>query len=49
MHIESLKPIFDAFPLFETIEEKEKFLVLVTALNLRLVNLAKATEIMDMS
>lgn len=49
MQVESLKPIFDAFPLFETIEEKEKFLVLVTALSLRLVSLNKACEIMGIS
>jgi len=49
MQLETLKPILDAFPLFSTMEEKEKFLVLVTALNLRIVSLTKAAEIMDMS
>lgn len=49
MQLETLKPILDAFPLFSTIEEKEKFLVLVTALNLRIVSLTKAAEIMEMS
>ncbi len=49
MQIDSLKPILESFPLFKTMEEKEKFLVVVSALNLRLVSIAKASEIMNMS
>jgi len=49
MQIDALKPILEAFPLFKTMEEKEKFLVVVSALNLRLVSIAKASEIMNMS
>ena len=49
MQIDSLKPIFDSFPLFKTVEEREKFLVIISALQLRLVSLAKASEIMNMS
>lgn len=49
MHTESIKPILESFPLFKTGEEKERFLVVISALNLRLVSLAKASEIMSMS
>ncbi|MEM3063087.1 MAG: UPF0175 family protein [Nitrososphaerota archaeon] len=44
----SLKEIIDTVPTFRTEEEKEKFLVVLGALSLRLISLAKASEVMDM-
>lgn len=49
MQIDALRPILEAVPLFRNIEEKEKFLIVVSALKLRLVSLARASEIMNMS
>jgi predicted HTH domain antitoxin len=49
MQIDVLKPIVEAVPLFRNTEDKEKFLIVVSALKLRLVNLAKASEIMHMT
>lgn len=49
MLIEELRPIVEAVPLFRTLEEKEKFLLVVSALKLRLVSLSKASEIMNMT
>lgn len=49
MQIDVLKPIVAAVPLFRNIEDKEKFLIVVSALKLRLVSLAKASEIMHMT
>ena len=49
MQIDVLKPIVEAVPLFKNIEDKEKFLIVVSALKLRLVSLAKASEIMHMT
>ena len=49
MQTEVLKPIVMALPLFRNIEDKERFLIVVSALKLRLISLAKATEIMDMT
>ena len=49
MQIDVLKPIVEAVPLFRNIEDKEKFLIVVSALKLRLVSLAKASEIMHMT
>ena len=49
MQIDVLKPIVEAVPLFRNIEDKEKFLVVVSALKLRLISLAKASEIMNMT
>lgn len=44
----SLKEIIDTVPTFRTEEEKEKFLVVLGALSLRLISLAKASEVMGM-
>lgn len=49
MQIDVLKPIVEAVPLFRNMEDKEKFLIVVSALKLRLVSLAKASEIMHMT
>lgn len=49
MHIDELKPIVEAVPLFRTLEEKEKFLLVVSGLKLRLLSLSKASEIMNMT
>jgi len=49
MQIDILKPIVELVPLFRNIEDKEKFLVVVSALKLRLVSLARASEIMNMT
>ena len=49
MQIDVLKPIVESVPLFRNIEDKEKFLVVVSALKLRLLSLAKASEIMNMT
>ena len=49
MQIDVLKPIIEAVPLFSNIEDKEKLLVVVSALKLRLLSLAKASEIMNMT
>lgn len=49
MQTEVLKPIVMALPLFRNREDKERFLIIVSALKLRLISLAKATEIMGMT
>jgi predicted HTH domain antitoxin len=49
MQIDVLKPIVEAVPLFRNTGDKEKFLIVVSALKLRLVSLAKASEIMHMT
>ena len=49
MQIDILKPIVESVPLFRNIEDKEKFLIVVSALKLRLLSLAKASEIMNMT
>jgi len=49
MQIDVLKPIVEAVPLFRNIEDKEKFLIVVSALKLRLVSLARSSEIMNMT
>ena len=49
MQIDVLKPIVEAVPLFNNIEDKEKLLVVVSALKLKLLSLAKASEIMNMT
>jgi len=49
MQIDILKPIVEAVPLFRDIKDKEKFLIVVSALKLRLVSLARASEIMHMT
>ncbi|MCL0088902.1 UPF0175 family protein [Dehalococcoidia bacterium] len=49
MQIDILKPIVEAVPLFSDVQDKEKFLIVVSALKLRLVSLAKASEIMNMT
>lgn len=49
MQIDILKPIVELVPLFRNIEDKEKFLVVVSALKLRLLSLARASEIMSMT
>ncbi len=49
MQIDILKPIVEAVPLFRNIEDKEKFLIVVSGLKLRLISLAKASEIMNMT
>mgnify|MGYP000888022032 CR=1 FL=1 len=43
-----LKEIIETVPTFKTEEEKEKFLIVLGALSLRLISLAKASEIMGM-
>jgi predicted HTH domain antitoxin len=49
MQIDVLKPIVEAVPLFSNIEDKEKLLIVVSALKLRLLSLTKASEIMNMT
>ena len=49
MQINILKPVVEAVPLFRDPKDKEKFLIVVSALKLRLVSLAKASEIMHMT
>ncbi len=49
MQIDEIRPIVEAVPLFKTFEEKERFLIVVSALRLRLLSLAKASEIMNMT
>ncbi|MCL0087429.1 UPF0175 family protein [Dehalococcoidia bacterium] len=49
MQIDMLKPIVEAVPLFSDVQDKEKFLIVVSALKLRLVSLAKASEIMNVT
>jgi len=49
MQIDILKPIVESVPLFRDIKDKEKFLIVVSALKLRLVSLARASEIMHMT
>ena len=49
MQTDVLKPIVEAVPLFSNIEDKEKLLVVVSALKLKLLSLAKASEIMNMT
>jgi len=49
MQIDAIRPIVEAVPLFKTFEEKERFLIVVSALRLRLLSLAKASEIMNMT
>jgi len=49
MQTDVLEPIVEAVPLFRNIEEKKKFLILVSALKLRLASLEKASEIMNMT
>lgn len=49
MQIDILKPVVEAVPLFRDTKDKEKFLIVVSALKLRLVSLAKASEIMHMT
>jgi len=44
----ALKEIIETVPTFKTEEEKEKFLIVLGALSLRLISLAKASEIMGM-
>jgi predicted HTH domain antitoxin len=43
-----LKEIIETVPTFRTEEEKERFLIVLGALSLRLISLAKASEIMEM-
>ncbi|HON72395.1 MAG TPA: UPF0175 family protein [bacterium] len=43
-----MKEIIETVPTFKTEEEKEKFLIVLGALSLRLISLAKASEIMGM-
>ena len=49
MQIDILKPIVELVPLFRNIEDKEKYLIVVSALKLRLLSLARASEIMNMT
>ena len=49
MQANVLEPIIAEVPLFRKMEDKEKLLIVVSALNLRLVSLAKASEIMNMT
>ena len=44
----ALKEIIETVPTFKTEEEKEKFLIVLGALSLRFISLAKASEIMGM-
>jgi len=44
-----LKEVIEAVPVFETIEKKEKFLIVLSALSLRLISLPKAAELMEMN
>lgn len=49
MQIDEIRPIVEAVPLFKTFEEKERFLIVVSALRLGLLSLAKASELMNMT
>ncbi len=44
-----LREIVEEVPVFKSTEKKEKFLIVLSALSLRLISLSKATEIMNMS
>ncbi len=44
-----LREIVEQVPVFKSIEKKEKFLIVLSALSLRLISLSKAAEIMNMS
>jgi len=44
-----LREIVEQVPVFKLIEKKEKFLIVLSTLSLRLISLSKATEIMNMS
>jgi len=44
-----LKEIVEEVPVFKSTEKKEKFLIVLSALSLRLISLSKAAEIMNMS
>jgi hypothetical protein len=43
-----LKGIVESVPIFKTIEKKETFLIILSALSMRLITLAKAAEVMEM-
>ena len=49
MQIDEIRPILEAVPIFKTLDQKEKFLVVVSGLKLRLLSLSKASEIMNMT
>jgi len=49
MQVNVLKSIVSEVPLFTKMEDKEKLLIVVSALNFRLVSLDKASEIMEMT
>jgi len=44
-----LKEIVEQVPVFKSTEKKEKFLIVLSALSLRLISLSRAAEIMNMS
>lgn len=44
-----LETVVDEVPLFRKREEKERLLIVISALKLRLLSLAKASEIMNMT
>jgi len=44
----ALREIVEAVPIFKTVEKKENFLIVLSALSMRLISLSKAAEIMEM-
>ena len=49
MQKDEIRPILEAVPIFKTLDQKEKFLVVVSGLKLRLLSISKASEIMNMT
>jgi len=49
MQASVLEAVVNEVPLFRKREEKERLLIVISALKLRLVSLAKASEIMNMT
>jgi predicted HTH domain antitoxin len=44
----SLKEIVESVPIFKTMEKKETFLIIMSALSMRLISLSRAAEAMEM-
>ncbi len=44
----SLKEIVESVPIFKTMEKKETFLIILSALSMRLISLSRAAEAMEM-
>ncbi len=44
----SLKEIVESVPIFKAMEKKENFLIILSALSMRLISLSRAAEVMEM-